>query len=196
MNLIHHPWNIVFLTGFVVYIGIRHVYERRARGSEKIIRHLDALELGLMGMVGLGSLLIPVLYLFTPLFAFADYVPVSVAPWFGCGFMSVALWLFWRSHEDLGANFSMSLEIRKEHQLIRRGVYRSIRHPMYASIWLFGIAQALLLPNWVAGFSALVSFTPLYFLRTPREEKMLREAFGETYSAYVRQTGRVFPHLK
>lgn len=196
MNLIRHPWNLVFLVGFIIYIGIRHVFERRAKGNERIFRRIDALEIALMGLVGLGSLLLPVLYLFTPLFAFADYVQLELVPWFGCAIMLAALWLFWRSHADLGENFSMSLEIRKEHQLIRRGVYRLIRHPMYASIWLFGIAQALLLPNWAAGFSAMVAFTPLYFLRTPREEKMLKEVFGEAYAEYMRQTGRVFPRFK
>jgi protein-S-isoprenylcysteine O-methyltransferase Ste14 len=35
--------------------------------------------------------------------------------------------------------------------LVREGVYRSVRHPMYASERLWGIAQALLLQNWVAG---------------------------------------------
>ena len=110
--------------------------------------------------------------------------------------MLAALWLFWRSHSDLGLNWSAFLQMRKDHQLIRQGVYRSIRHPMYASIFLFGIAQALLLQNWVAGLSAPVTFALLYFVRTPHEEKMMREWFGEEYQDYIRQTGRIIPRLK
>jgi protein-S-isoprenylcysteine O-methyltransferase Ste14 len=54
-------------------------------------------------------------------------------------------------------------------------VYGTIRHPMYASIWLFGLAQGLLLENWLAGWAAVATFAPMYFLRTPREEPMMRE---------------------
>lgn len=110
--------------------------------------------------------------------------------------MGLALWLFWRAHADLGANWSMTLQARKGHQLIRQGVYKSIRHPMYAAIWLFGCAQGLLLSNWLAGWAAVVAFAPMYFLRTPREEAMLCEVFGQEYRDYMRQTGRIFPKVR
>jgi len=110
--------------------------------------------------------------------------------------MLVSLWLFWRSHADLGLNWSVTLEVRRGHQLVKHGVYRSIRHPMYASIWMFGTAQALMLPNWLAGFSAVVTFAPLYFLRVPREERMLCECLGEEYQVYLRQTGRIVPRWR
>jgi protein-S-isoprenylcysteine O-methyltransferase Ste14 len=75
------------------------------------------------------------------------------------------------------------------------GVYRLIRHPMYASIWLWGIGQGLLLPNWVAGCLVLPVFAIMYFYRIPREEQMMRELFGEEYEEYMRQTGRVLPRI-
>jgi hypothetical protein len=36
------PWNIVFLVGFAVYIGIRHVFIKRTAGHEKTFRRVDA----------------------------------------------------------------------------------------------------------------------------------------------------------
>jgi protein-S-isoprenylcysteine O-methyltransferase Ste14 len=51
--------------------------------------------------------------------------------------------------------------VRRDHRLVRHGVYRSIRHPMYSAIWLFGLAQAFLLNNLLAGPAALVAFAPL-----------------------------------
>jgi protein-S-isoprenylcysteine O-methyltransferase Ste14 len=187
------PWNIVFLAGFIVYIGIRHHFGRRTRGNEKVVRRVDALEKTLLFIVIAGSLLTPVLYLFTDLLSFADYRLPRLAPWCGTAVMMAAIWLFWRSHADLGMNWSVTLELRKEHQLITHGIYRSIRHPMYASIWLFAGAQALLLQNWLAGWSALATFGPMYFLRTPREERMMCEYFGQEYCEYIRRTGRLFP---
>ena len=190
------PWNIVFFAGFIVYASIRHVFERRTKGIEKGVRRIDALEKVLLVLVAVGNFILPVLYLFTPFLAFADYRLPAFLPWCGSATMLAALWLFWRSHSDLGLNWSAFLEMRQDHQLIRQGVYRSIRHPMYVSIFLFGLAQALLLQNWIAGLSGLVTFLPLYVVRTPREERMMREWFGEEYQDYMRQTGRIIPRLK
>ncbi len=187
--------NIVFLVGFIVYVTIRGVFERRARIKEKMVRRLDAVEKTLLIFVGVGSLLLPVLYLFTPLLAFADYRLPVFAPWLGTALMIAALWLFYRSHADLGKNWSVTLELHKGHQLIRRGIYRSIRHPMYMSILLWGLSQGLLLRNWLAGWSALATFSVLYAVRTPREERMMIEFFGEEYLNYMRQTGRIFPRI-
>jgi protein-S-isoprenylcysteine O-methyltransferase Ste14 len=103
--------------------------------------------------------------------------------------------MFWRSHADLGQNWSATLEVRKDHELVTQGIYRSIRHPMYASILLWGLAQALLLPNWLAGWSAFVPFTVLYIIRTPREERMMCEFFGDQYRNYMRRTGRLLPRI-
>jgi protein-S-isoprenylcysteine O-methyltransferase Ste14 len=192
---ITQPWNLVFFVGFAIYIGIRHQFAKRTIGNEKVLRRVDMLEKVLLFVVIAGSLLLPFLYLFTPLLAFADYDLPRFAPWCGAAIMVAAIWLFWRSHADLGSNWSATLEVRKDHQLVRHGVYRFIRHPMYASIWLWGIAQGLLLPNWLAGWSALATFAPLYFLRTPREEEMMSEYFGAEYRDYMAQTGRLVPRL-
>lgn len=192
---LQHPWNIVFLAGFVVYIGIRHVYGTRLKSEKSVVRRIDGLEKGLLAVVALGSLLLPVLYLFTPLLRFADYRLPAFVPWAGAAVMLVALWLFRRSHADLGRQWSISLEVREDHRLITHGVYRSIRHPMYLAIWLWSLAQALLLENWLAGCGALLSFAPLYFIRTPREEALMCETFGDEYRSYMERTGRILPFL-
>jgi protein-S-isoprenylcysteine O-methyltransferase Ste14 len=113
----------------------------------------------------------------------------------GAILMTLAIWLFWRSHADLGRNWSPSLQLREGHELVTEGVYRHIRHPMYASEWLWSIAQALMLQNWVAGWAGLALFTPLYVLRVPREEQMMLDQFGEEYRAYMNRTGRIVPQL-
>lgn len=195
MNILHEPWAAVFFAGFVVYTATRAVYARRTRGLARIHRQVDGLETGLLLLVIPSGLLLPLLYLFTPLLWFADYRLPSFLPWCGLVIMLAAIWLFWRSHADLGLNWSATLEVRKDHQLVTKGVYRWIRHPMYAAIFLFSLAQGLLLPNWLAGWSALVPFTLLYILRTPREEQMMCNVFGDEYRAYMQRTGRIFPRL-
>ena len=110
--------------------------------------------------------------------------------------MVAALLLFWRSHSDLGENWSRTLEIRKGHQLVTHGLYRWIRHPMYAAIWLLRLAQGLLLQNWLAGWSTFVAFAVMYFVRISEEERMMGDFFGQKYSDYMRRTGRLFPRVR
>ena len=195
VNILRYPWAAVFFVGFFIYTTIRAVYARRLKGVQSVHRQVDRLETALLLMVIPAGLLLPLLYLFTPLLWFADYRQPAWMPWLGLVVMLAALWLFWRSHDDLGKNWSASLEVRQDHRLIKEGVFRYIRHPMYAAIFLFSIAQALMLPNWLAGLSALVPFTILYIIRTPREEAMMAQFFGDEYRDYMQQTGRLLPRL-
>ena len=188
-------WNAVYLVGFVVYVAIRGVFGGRTKGNEKAVSRADVTEWVLMGIVTLGNMVLPILYLFTPWLGFADYRLPVVVPWVGAAVMVAAVWLFWRSHVDLGLNWSITLEMRKDHELVTGGVYRRVRHPMYAAIFLFAIAQGLLLQNWLAGWGGFVSFALLYLVRAPREEKMMSEFFGEAYRDYMKRTGRLAPRF-
>ena len=105
------------------------------------------------------------------------------------------LWLFRRSHKDLGKNWSVTLEVREGHQLVTGGVYAYVRHPMYASFLLWGITQALLIPNWIAGLAGLVAVLCLYAVRQSREEAMMRDTFGAEYDAYCARTKRLVPGI-
>jgi protein-S-isoprenylcysteine O-methyltransferase Ste14 len=196
MQMNMQPWNILFLIGFIAYVAIRGVFIEQTKRNEKMIRKVGVRERILMFIVGTGSILLPVIYLFTPLLAFADYRLPTPAKWCGVVVMAAALWLFWRSHADLGKNWSATLELRTGHQLVKTGVYRSIRHPMYAAIWLFALSQGLLLANWIGGWSALITFAIMYIVRTPHEEQMMREFFGEEYIDYMQQTGRLIPRWR
>jgi protein-S-isoprenylcysteine O-methyltransferase Ste14 len=193
VNLLRPPTNVVFLAGFVAYLATRHVHLSRVGKPETVTRRVDGLEKLLLALVLLGSLLVPVLYLFTPLLNFANYAQPRALPWAGLPVMLAALWLFHRSHADLGRNWSVSLEVRKDHELVTRGVYRYVRHPMYASIWLFSLAQALFLPNWLAGFGSLAPFALMYALRVAREERLMLDTFGDAYRDYMNRTPRLIP---
>ena len=144
-------WNLVFLIGVIVYVWIRGVFGGRTKRNQKVVSRVDARDRTLLALVVVGNIILPALYLFTPWLGFADCRLPAFIPWCGAVVMVIALWLFWRAHADLGLNWSITLEMRKDHELIVHGVYRRIRHPMYAAIFLFAVAQALLLQNWLAG---------------------------------------------
>lgn len=188
--------NAVFLAGLIVQFVIRHHFVRRTASETKVLRQVDLTEKLLLGAMFPAVLLLPPLYFFTSLLAFADYELPGPIRWAGAAIMVVALWLFWRSHVDLGQNWSVSLELRQNHQLVAHGIYRRIRHPMYASIWLWGLAQGLMLANWFAGWAVIPAFAAMYLIRTPREERLMCEKFGDDYREYARRTGRLFPRIK
>lgn len=189
-----------YFLGILAETVIRVPHEWRRRQTRRVVDRVSGLERFLVGLVAVGSLFTPAVYAFTPWLDKADYrlSPSSkgLTGGFGVLILAVAVWMFWRSHADLGRNWSPSLQLREGHTLVTEGAYRSIRHPMYASMWLWGVAQALLLQNWIAGWASLVLFLPLYVLRVPREEQMMLEQFGEAYRVYMNRTGRVIPRLK
>ena len=188
-------WDHFYLYGLIIYVLIRGRFGARTKHNEKVVSRVDTRDRALVGLVFVGNIILPALYLFTPWLAFADYSLPTAVPWCGAAIMVVALWLFWRAHVDLGLNWSITLEMRKDHELIVHGVYRRVRHPMYAAIFLFAIAQGLLLQNWLAGWAGFVSVAVLYLVRTPREEKMMSEFFGQSYRDYMSTTGRLWPRF-
>ncbi|MEO0507092.1 MAG: protein-S-isoprenylcysteine O-methyltransferase [Bacteroidota bacterium] len=149
----------------------------------------------LLAITSLGMLLLPVLYVITPFLDFANYHLPNAMGILGMVLLSPASILFYRSHRDLGRNWSASLEIREEHSLVVSGVYKHMRHPMYTAIWIWVICQALLLQNYIAGLSGIISFGLLYFLRVGKEERMMKLQFGEQYVSYTKSTKRLIPNL-
>lgn len=147
-------------------------------------------------ITSVGSMLLPLLYIFTPLFQFADYHGSLWIGIVGAVLLLLGDRIFYLSHRDLGKNWSPILEIREEHSLVTEGIYHRIRHPMYSATWILVLAQAMILPNWIAGFSALVPFSLVYFLRVGKEERMMVDVFGDEYVEYQRQTGRLLPKIR
>jgi protein-S-isoprenylcysteine O-methyltransferase Ste14 len=171
---------------------IRAVYAKRHR--QKRLEKLGLDEL-MMVLASVGLIVLPLVYLFTPWLNVADYPLPPGAGWAGAVVFAAALWLLWRSHVDLGRHWTATLQILEEHSLVTHGAYRRIRHPMYAAHWLWAIAQALLLANWIAGPSLLATMLPMYLVRVPREEQMMLDQFGEQYRSYVSRTGRIIPRF-
>jgi protein-S-isoprenylcysteine O-methyltransferase Ste14 len=159
---------------------------RSARGPREIA-------LLLVSLTGLG--IVPLVYVATGFPRFADYPFRPLQAWLGVAFALASVVMFRLTHKALGRNWSVTLEVRESHKLVTDGVYSRVRHPMYTAFWLWALAQALLLPNWVAGLSGVAGFGTLYFLRVGQEERLMIEAFGDVYRAYMERTARLIPWL-
>jgi protein-S-isoprenylcysteine O-methyltransferase Ste14 len=186
---------IVWFSGLIAWSIIRQPFHRRAKkvGVRKSL--LDWRERGLLGIAFLGLLVVPAIYALTGFPASLDRPFIPLIAWLGLAPLAAALWLFRRSHVDLGRNWSITLQVREQHALVKTGVYRLIRHPMYSSFFLLGLAQMLLLPNWLAGIAGIIGAAVLFAFRVLREEQMMLESFGDEYRVYMTHTKRIVPWL-
>ena len=189
-----NPWiaKAVVIAATAVMIAIRAPHGRESRRVKVVKSHKTPLESIILILAWTGFF-IPLIWISSPAFSFAEY-PLRIGPLIsGIVCFVIGLWLFYRSHADLGANWSITLEVRDRHRLITQGIYRRVRHPMYAALLLYGVAHALVIPNWVAGPSNLVAFAVLFALRVRAEERMMLEQFGDEYTAYMARTNRLVP---
>jgi len=174
---------------------LRYPFDRRAkrvRVSVDQMKRADRVRLAI-SLTGLG--VIPAIYALTGQPSFASYQPNALLFVLGILIAATALIMFRLTHKALGRMWSVSLQLKEDHRLITTGIYGQLRHPMYTAFWLMALAQALLLPNWVAGLAGLVGFGFLFFSRIGPEERLMEEAFGEEYGAYKRRTKRVIPFV-
>ena len=191
-----NPWiaKAVVIAATVVMLAIRAPHGRRSRSVKVAKSHKTPLETGLL-VLAWGGFFIPLIWVASSAFRFANY-PLRTGPLVaGVMCFVIGLWLFYRSHADLGTNWSITLEVREGHRLITQGVYRGVRHPMYSALLLYSVGQALVIPNWVAGLSNLVAFVVLFALRVAAEERMMAQQFGNEYAAYTTRTKRLIPHV-
>jgi len=186
-------FEIAYWTAIFVELAIRAPLRKTWKGSAKVEQRVSQKEKILLGLLWVVMIVIPFIYSATNWLDFADYNLPLWAGWLGVFLLVCALLIFARAHKDLKTNWSPTLEIFEKHTLVTNGIYGYIRHPMYASQWLWVIAQILLLQNWLAGPIGLVLFIPFYVLRVRAEEEMMMDVFGNQYHDYMKKVGGVIP---
>ena len=189
-----NPWyaKAVILLASVVMVVIRAPHGNRSQKVKVVKNRKGPREVVLLTIAWVAFFL-PLVWVATPAFAVADY-PLHPVPFAaGMVLLTVGLWLFHRSHADLGTNWSITLQVRENHRLVTHGIYRRVRHPMYLALFVYAAGQALVLPNWLAGPSYAVAMAILFAFRVGPEERMMREEFGTDYAAYRATTKRLVP---
>jgi protein-S-isoprenylcysteine O-methyltransferase Ste14 len=187
-------FNWIWIVLFITISIVRKIHERRA-GERASLKDTPIVEATLMLLWGIAAGVLPFFYIFSTWLDFAN-LPFKIPPVFGLigtVFFLLSIWLLHRSHADLGKMWSSTVEPSSKEMLVTDGVYKRVRHPMYAAHVLWGMAQILLLPNLIAGLLALLLNFAVMSLRIPREERALLEEFGDEYSQYMKITGRIIP---
>ncbi len=193
--MLEDKFNVIYLALLIVISIIRKIYTIKF-GDKKIkLGRGNFAEITILSFIGL-AMVAPLVFIFTSWLNFANYYLPQLVRWIGTIFFISACWFLWRSHADLGKGFTFLLEIKNKQVLVKEGVYKYIRHPIYAAHLVWALAQLLLIPNWIAGPSFLLLSIPLYLYRIPKEETMMIKQFGEEYKRYMKKTGRILPKFR
>jgi protein-S-isoprenylcysteine O-methyltransferase Ste14 len=129
-------------------------------------------------------------------------------PWLYRHLWRVGFWLFWLgaaltvggllfavwAREHLARNWSSSVSIKQDHELITTGPYAVVRHPIYTGILTGFVGFAIALSE-VRGFVVFVLFILVFWAKLSMEEQWMRSQFGETYAKYVHRTAALVPYL-
>ena len=172
-------------------IFIRMPHNMRYKKTEIYLSKKEKREKLLVALNGISMMLIPLIYVFT---GWLDFFKMNLPDWIriiGIVIIFLGLIFFWWIHKTLGENWSPVLEIRKGHELITKGPYKYVRHPMYTLFYIFAIGLLLSISNWFVGLFALLSWHLLYVIRISSEEKMMLEQFGIEWENYCRLTKKL-----
>ena len=96
----------------------------------------------------------------------------------------------------LGRNVSETVLTKQQHELVMRGPYRWIRHPLYTTGVALFLALGLIAANWFILLFALLALIAIRLVVVPLEERELLARFGSKYQQYIRRTGAMFPRMR
>lgn len=174
---------------FLIYWQVRAFNTKNTQRLEPAISRILRALTFLLAIVLLSTTWIPLPWLYRPVW------PVGFWPfWLGAAItISGLLFAVW-AREHLGRNWSRSVTIKQDHELITTGPYGVVRHPIYTGILagFLGVAIAL---SEVRGLVVFVLIFGVFWAKFSMEEQWMRSQFGETYAKYVHRTAALVPYL-
>ena len=94
----------------------------------------------------------------------------------------------------LGRNWSATVTVKEDHELIRSGPYSLVRHPIYTGLLLGFIGTAIVRGEWRGVLAVLIVFVALW-RKLRLEERWMSETFGEEYRRYREHSAALIPYL-
>ncbi len=120
-------------------------------------------------------------------------VPDNPAAWWlglslTAGGVAISIW----ARVSLGTNWSGVVTLKDNHELIRKGPYRRVRHPIYTGL-LLGMIGTAMIRGHLRGWLGFLIVLAAYYFKARREEGFLRQEFGEAFEEHARRTGMFLP---
>jgi protein-S-isoprenylcysteine O-methyltransferase Ste14 len=192
-------FRLLILAMLVTALSISAYFRRKAQraGGDKIDRTQEGVPLMIvLRLAGLALWLSVLVYVINP-----DWIAFAALPvpdglrWFGFALCLIALPLLVWMFRSLGNNITDTVQTRAHAQLVVRGPYQYIRHPLYSFGVLFFVGLMLMTANVLIVLFGATALTML-LVRTPNEETKLVEKFGDAYREYMARTPRFLPKVR
>lgn len=192
-------FRVIFAAVLVLTIAISAYFRRKARKSGESISRLDEGPLALLLRL---TLTLPLLASFVAYVANPRWMAWSAVDlpkwvhWIGCGLALGCIPLFWWVLSNIGKNISETVLTKKDHQLVTKGPYRWMRHPLYAVALLQLCSLSIIAGNWFMLLLWSLGLLVFRFVVIPKEEEKLIMAFGQEYGRYQKVTGALMPRFR
>lgn len=189
------PFRVALVIVILLNMTVTVRYRLQAASSGERISHKDegyvfAAVLRLAGLALWASTLAYLLH--PPSVQWAALPLPAWARWGGVAAGALCSLLMYWTLSTLGRNLTDTVVTRAQASLVTHGPYRWVRHPFYVTAALLMASVTVLTANGLIGLSSLLVLV-LLAVRTPKEEQMLVERFGQPYRDYMARTGRFFP---
>ncbi len=182
----------LFVVPWVVFLGYWWYASRRTASSER----QESLKerMSYQALIWLGGVLLAVERLGIGPLGWRVLPDDPETFFLGLGMLVAGLAFAIWARVHLGRNWSGTVTIKVDHELIRSGPYCLVRHPIYTGI-LFGLLGTAIALGEVRGFVGLVFFVLAFEIKLRREEAWLTQRFGEAYHAYQQQVKALVPFV-
>lgn len=189
MRFVYEYLFVIVWIVFFLYWQVMSADVKATRKIEPAASRVARATLFLLAIVLMTFDRIPVPWLYRQL-----YPQSLLAFWVGAGITIAGLVFAVWARLHIGRNWSRSVTLKEDHELITSGPYRLVRHPIYTGILtgIVGSAIALAQVRGVIGFGMIAI---LMWMKLRREERFMREHFGERYNAYAQRVAALVPFL-
>lgn len=114
----------------------------------------------------------------------------------GVTFLALANLLSWTGTHALGRQWRIDAGLISEHQLVRSGPYRFVRHPIYASMFAILLGTGFIITSKWLFIAAVVVFAAGAEVRVRIEDKLLGSRFGDEFLDYRRSVSAYVPFVR
>lgn len=134
-----------------------------------------------------------------------SFSPISLGrrAWWPMGFTIASMVLgpasvvlAWFAVRHLGKQWRIQAALSEDHELVRTGPYRWLRHPVYASMLGMLLATGFAWPSGPLLLIALTIFLVGTEIRVRAEDRLLAGRFGESFAAYRSRVRAYIPFLR
>lgn len=117
----------------------------------------------------------------------------ELSAWIGAVFCAIGVLFAVWARITLGRNWSGRITLKEDHELIVRGPYRIVRHPIYTGLLTMFIATAIA-EGHLGGLIAIALAFASFWIKLNDEEALMLEHFPE-YRAYQQTAKRIIPFV-